>query len=220
MTIDIAETKVARNESRLWLEWTLATTAGMLFGHLLAALIAPIFDLGIARLLLPLLTGILVGVGQWLVIRAYLANSADWILTGGLAFAASYALGLVLIQALAGSIWAAVLGYLLFGAIIGLVQWPVLRREIPNAFPWVLGNIVGWGLGAYLGQLAIGTLYADSPAEPLVSTAVISTITGLVAGAVTGFIFVRIVRRPDQPMPEAAAEEVPVSEPANPQELG
>jgi len=198
MAIDIDERKVARNEFGLWLSWCLATMAGMLLGFVPIALLVSDLDLGLARVLIPLVAGFLVGFLQWLVLRRYLTESTDWILSGGASWAAAYALGLIAVQLLAGSWLGAVLGYLLFGAIIGLVQWPVLRREIPNALSWVIASIFGWALGAYLSQVVLALFSDGSPIDPLVSTAVIVGVTGLVAGAITGLAFVRIVRQPDR----------------------
>jgi hypothetical protein len=198
MAIDIDERKVARNELGLWFEWTLATAAGMLLGFVPVALLVSDLDLGLARVLIPIIAGFFVGFLQWIVLRKYLRGSADWILSGGASWAVAYAFGLIGIQLLAGSFLGAILGYLLFGAIIGAVQWPVLRREIPNAFSWVIASIFGWALGAYLSQLAILIISGGTPLEPVVSTAIIVGVTGLIAGAITGLAFVWMVRQPDR----------------------
>jgi hypothetical protein len=198
MAIDIDERKVARNEFGLWLEWCLATAAGMLLGFVPVALLVSDLDLGLARILIPLIAGFFVGLLQWFVLRRYMTGSTDWILSGGASWAVAYAFGLIGIQLLASSWLGAILGYLLFGAIIGLTQWPVLRREIPNAFSWVVASIFGWAVGAYLSQLAILMFSGGSPLDPLASTAIIVGVTGLVAGAITGLAFVWMVRQPDR----------------------
>jgi hypothetical protein len=198
MALDIDERKVRRNELSLWLSWCLATTAGMLLGFVPVALVISDLDLGLARVLIPLIAGFFVGFLQWLVLRRYLVNSTDWILSGGASWAAAYALGLIVVQLLAGSWIGTIVGYLVFGAIIGLIQWPVLRREIPIALSWISASIFGWALGAYLGRLAIALFSGGSPVDPVVSSAVIVGVTGLVAGAITGLAFVRIVRQPDR----------------------
>jgi hypothetical protein len=99
---------------------------------------------------------------------------------------------------------AAILGYLLFGLSIAALQWPVLRHEIPNALVWVTVSVVGWALGAYLGQLVLSLLVASAAASPLLSTTVTVGITGLVAGAVTGLALVWIGRQPDRQARPAA----------------
>src|SRR6185436_13353911 len=115
----------------------------------------------------------------------------------GVGWALGYALGLLVIQVLNEGVWGVFFGYVLFGLIIAALQWPVLRREIPHVIPWAAASIVGWALGAYLAQF----VSAPTPegALPLVvSTALISGITGLVAGAVTGLALVWIARQPEQ----------------------
>jgi hypothetical protein len=207
MTIDVDEAKVARNEFGLWLGWTLATAIGMLAGFLIAWLLVDETDLGLARVLVPLVAGFSVGFLQWLVLRNYLTYSVDWILTGGAGWAIGYAIGLTLLQFLASSLLSVLIGYLLFGLSIAIFQWPVLRREIPNAIPWVLANILGWALGAYLSQFFLNLVYTGSAINPLLSTGVLSGLTGLIAGAITGLAFVWIVRQPER------AYEIPANKP-------
>jgi hypothetical protein len=198
MTIDIDETKVRRNEFGLWLGWTLATTAGMLFGLLPFMLLVEDLDLWLARILVPLWAGFLVGVFQWLVLKNYLTHSVDWILHGGAGWALGYALGLVVIQIFAENRLGALIGYILFGIIIGLIQWPVLRREIPNVIPWVLASVAGWALGSYASQAVLNAFVSGDQISQALSSAVISAVTGLVAGAITGAVLVWIVRKPER----------------------
>src|ERR671913_316895 len=105
MTLDLDEAKVERNEFGLWLGWTLATAGGMLLGFLLTIPLVNVLDLGFARLIVPILAGILIGYSQWIVLRQYLTStsSSEWFLAGGTAWAAGYALGLLLIQNLSST---------------------------------------------------------------------------------------------------------------------
>ncbi len=198
MSIDIDERKVQRGEFGLWLGWTLATAAGMLLGLLPFVLFLDVLDLWLARILIPLVAGFLVGIFQWLVLSRYMTHSADWVLNGGAGFALGYALGLIAVQALGGSFLGALAGYLLFGLIIGLIQWPALRREIPSALPWVIASVAGWALGAYLSQALLGMVSGGEPVSQALSSAILAGGTGLIAGAVTGLALVFIVRQPDQ----------------------
>src|SRR5512147_836333 len=127
MAIDIDEAKVERNEFGLWLAWTLATTLGMLLGYLPAAFIVGEMDYGIARVVVPLLAGVLIGLAQWLVLRGYVTNSRDWILYHAGGWAVGYAIGLFVVQALSGVPFGGLLGFILFGGIVAVFQWPVLR---------------------------------------------------------------------------------------------
>lgn len=197
MTIDIDEAKVARGGAGLWVGWMLATAAGMALGFIPPLLLAPGVDLWLFRILVPLWAGFLVGLFQWAVLRGYLTHSADWIINGGAGWAVAFSLGLLVIQVLSGSVVGTILGYILFGIIVGMIQWPVLRREIPSAIPWVLASVVGWSLGALISQLVLGAVATGDVPTPLLSTAVSSIVTGLVAGGVTGLALIWITRQPE-----------------------
>ena len=198
MGIDIDEAKVNRNEFGLWLGWTLATAVGMLLGFLPSLLLINVLDLQWSRVIIPLLAGFLIGLTQWAVLRNYLVNSHDWILAGGTSWAVGYAIGLFLINTLSGTALGGLIGFALFGAIVATVQWPILRREIPHISSWIIANMLGWTAGFYLSQVFLTLFFSNVPAiNPVVSTAFISVVTGLVAGAITGLALVWIVRKPE-----------------------
>jgi len=88
-------------------------------------------------------------------------------------------------------------GFMSFGLIVALFQYPVLRREIPHLATWILANVIGWTLGAYLGQLAAGVFFQNVVPTTFTSVLVTVGITGLVAGAITGLALIWIVRQPD-----------------------
>lgn len=198
MTIDIDEAKVNRNEFGLWLGWTLATAVGMLLGFLLSIPLVNLLDLEWARVIVPLFAGFLIGLSQWAVLRNYVVDTTDWILAAGTSWAVGYALGLFLINSLASTALGGLVGYILFGVIVAIMQWPILRREIPHVLPWIIANVLGWTLGFYLSQLALNLFVNDPAIAPVVSTSVISSISGLVAGAITGIALIWIVRQPER----------------------
>src|SRR5574342_370383 len=149
MTIDINETKVANNEIGMWLEWTLATAFGMLLGFLPSIVLVNILDLSLERLIVPLWAGFLLGLAQWVVLRKYVNETSDWVLAAGASWAVGFALGLLIMNGLTGTALDGFLGYILFGIIVAVVQWPVLRREIPHVWMWILATVVGWTAGFY-----------------------------------------------------------------------
>jgi hypothetical protein len=197
MTIDIDEVKVERNEIGLWLGWTLATAGGMLVGFLLAIPLVNVLDLVLAQIAVPVFAGAAIGFAQWIVLRRFLTVGSRWVLGDGTTWVAGYILGLLLVQSLPSSIFIATIGYLFFGAIVALVQWPVLRREIPNVLVWVLASAIGWAAGFWASQAVLPLIFNGGLIEPAVSTTVISVTSGLVAGAITGIALVWIVRRPE-----------------------
>jgi hypothetical protein len=196
MTIDIDEVKVERNELGLWLGWTLATAGGMLLGFLPTILLVDVLNLGLAQIAVPVLAGTVIGFAQWLVLRRYVTASTRWDWTDGISWAAGYILGLLLIQLLPSTVFAVFIGYFLFGVIVALVQWPVLRREIPQVFTWLLASAIAWA-GGYWASQAVLSMFTDPLIEPVVGTAVIAITSGLVAGAITGVALIWIVRRPE-----------------------
>lgn len=198
MSIDIDEAKVERNEVGLWLAWTAATTLGMLIGYLPLALVVGSLDLGLARVIVPIITGILLGLAQWLVLRPYIVHSHDWILNHAAGWVVGFSVGLFIVQLLSKTPLGMLLGFIAFGAIVALFQYPTLRREIPHLSTWILANVIGWTLGAYLSQLAGGVFLHNTAPSALVSVLVSVGITGLVAGAITGLALIWIVRQPDQ----------------------
>jgi len=201
--IDLDEAKVQRNEFGLWLAWTLATALGMLFGFLPSLLLVNVLDLQWARIVVPLLAGFLIGLMQWAVLRNYLTNSSDWILAGGASWAVGFALGLFLINTLASTGFGGWIGYILFGVIVAIVQWPLLRREIPHFWMWIVANVIGWTAGFYFSQVALNLVFNEPAIPPLTSTSFISVTSGLVAGAITGIALVLIVRQPERTSPQA-----------------
>jgi hypothetical protein len=196
MTIDIDEVKVERNELGLWLGWTLATAGGMLLGFLPTILLVNVLDLGLAQIAVPVLAGTVIGFAQWLVLRRFVTASSQWDWTDGISWAAGYILGLLLIQMLPSTVFVVFLGYFLFGVIVALVQWPVLRREIPQAFTWLIASAIAWAVGYWVSQ-AVLSLFTDPLIDPVVGTAVIAITSGLVAGAITGLALIWIVRKPE-----------------------
>jgi hypothetical protein len=198
MTIDINETKVKRNEIGLWLSWTFATAFGMLIGYLSLALLVGSLDLGIARVIVPIISGIFLGLAQWLVLRPYISKSYDWILNHSVGWVVGYTLGLFVVQLLSKTPLGMLVGFISFGLIVALFQYPALRREIPHLATWILANVSGWTLGAYLSLLAAGVLFQNKLPTTFTSVLVTVGITGLVAGGITGLALIWIVRQPDR----------------------
>jgi hypothetical protein len=196
MTIDIDEVKVERNELGLWLGWTLATAGGMLLGFLPTILLVNVLNLGLAQIAVPVLAGTVIGFAQWLVLRRYVTASTQWNWSDGISWAAGYILGLLLVQMLPSTVFVVFIGYFLFGVIVALVQWPVLRREIPHALTWIIASALAWAVGYWVSQ-AVLSLFTDPLIAPAVGTSVIAITSGLVAGAITGIALIWIVRKPE-----------------------
>lgn len=197
MAIDISERKVEQNEWKLWLGWMVMTGLGLLIGFLPSRLLAEIIGLGIARILSPLLAGGLIGMGQWLVLRSFITDCSDWILATGAGWGIGYAAGIFILQLLPTGYWFGLFGIGLFGLIVGLIQWPILRREIPNIVPWIIANVVGWVSGFILSQVFTNLIYNNFEVSEFIISIVILSVNGLISGALIGAVLVWIVRKPD-----------------------
>ncbi len=198
MAIDITESKLKRREVGLWLAWTLATTLGLLIGYLPLAFLIPSLDLGFARVLAPIVSGLFLGLAQWLVLRPYFARSYHWILNHASGWVVGYGLGLLVIQLLSQTSLGMLFGFIFFGVIVALFQYPVLRREVPRLGLWILASVVGWTLGAYLSQLAAGVFFQHALPAAFTGVLVSVGVIGLVAGMITGVALILIVRQPDR----------------------
>jgi hypothetical protein len=119
-----------------------------------------------------------IGLAQWFVLRQefsqawwwVLANIVSWSLLGGSGVGA---LGWVAPRTpyIPLRVVFGVVNGALIGALIGVAQWLVLRKQIERAWRWILPSTVGWAIGLTLGWSVGGVL---------------RTVTGLFLGEVVG----------------------------------
>lgn len=123
-----------------------------------------------------LLIGAVVGLLQWLVLRSLIQGDGWWIPASALGWAGAAGLIAALFQP--GQAVESVIGLaaLLIGIGIGVGQWLVLRRQVYRAWWWIVLSALGWAVGL------MGVLGAS--------------LTGAVAGGVTGFALELLLRHP------------------------
>jgi hypothetical protein len=177
---------------RLGLWWSLATLAGLVLGLviLFAGLGAAINNA--PPFLFGLIIGCTFGLGcaimQWLALRHLV--SAWWIGATFAAWAIFWAINLAGLLGNGSGILGKIIEGLghgaLFGALLGLFQWLVLRHNTRNAQWWIYANILGWSIGAALGDGIKAVLGSEDPIE-FVIVFIVSTI-------VTAIILVRMFR--------------------------
>lgn len=181
--------KRARLGWGFWLLWVLASTVGWysgfyvgIFGTLAVEAILP--NYGGAVLWAGLGAG--VGILQWFVLRWRVSRSGWWVLASILGLAVAAVLGTAVALARGYSImpWSPAVVAGVGGAMAGIMQWFVLRRQVSRAGWWVLASTVGWAV----------SMEATGFLSPNMAMAVV----GL--GAVTGLALVWLLR---QPVPEA-----------------
>lgn len=174
----------------LW--WSLATLGGLILGLIIlfAGLGAAINNFP------PFLFGLVIGctfglscaVMQWIALRRLV--SAWWVLATFAAWAIFWAINLAGFLGTGNGVVGKILEGLghgaLFGVLLGAFQWLVLRSRAANAQQWILANVIGWSLGAALGDGIKAALRSEAPVEFVIGFIVSTTILA--------FTLVRIFR--------------------------
>ena len=86
--------------------------------------------------------GAVIGVFQWLMLRRYIGGSIRWLLAS--------LVGLFLAAQIVGRVrefdadLGLILGVALYGLLAGILQWLVLRRQVPRAGLWVPTSALSW----------------------------------------------------------------------------
>ena len=137
---------------RFWLFWMLAFAAFPIGGLLSNVLVGPVTT-PIRAILAGAITGAVLGLIQWFVLKGGTAIPIGWIL----ATAAGMAVGLGLSVAAFGSeasgnalLWRAVVT----GLCVGVAQWIILRPILPQSATWILVIALGWAVGWFVTRSA------------------------------------------------------------------
>ncbi len=174
-----------------WFWWVLASTVGYAVGNAAGMKVVQAVvgaaeyrakGFVVAIPLLVVMTGAAVGVMQWLILRRQLRRTGWWVLAsivGWVVGTAAATLGILLVglQEFSPVSSSIVIGVVV-GAVAGVMQWLILRRQLRRTGWWVLASTVGWAVGA----AATGAI--GLPA------------VGAVSGAITGIALVRLLRQP------------------------
>ncbi|NJK78970.1 MAG: hypothetical protein HC914_03295 [Chloroflexaceae bacterium] len=197
--------------------WTVATMIGLVLGWVAATMlligwanggITESLSAAIGRYAAAMasyalsgaLLGVLVGVGQWFMLRRRLHEAGWWSVAstfgGAVGGAATIAVNLQLPplqQTLEQMFVPALLTALIGGVAGGLAQWVVLRRQVDGAAAWVGINTAAWVLSValFLGSLLLFNLVLGSTSLPVVGV-VVPLLFGvlfflLLPAAITGY---------------------------------
>jgi hypothetical protein len=160
---------------RLWFLWLMAGAVGWglgvewgALGSLKTLLSSP--NIIVTGYLGVAMGGILAGVLQWLVLRRHVVRAGRWVLAslGAAAVVGVVVFGIGTVNADVG--W--VVGAALYGTVVGVLQWLVLRRQVARARWWVLASTVGWlvggPLGGMVGWVGLGAAYGAITGTALV----------------------------------------------------
>lgn len=146
----------------LWIKQVILMTAFPSLGFTLIDFVAiPFLDRVIKShwlALIPILMflgviTILLGAGQWLLFKPYIARAGQW----GLITAIIYWLGSSIIEGLSFGGWdilpAYAIGFLLLGPVCGIFQWNLLRAQVHRASWWILTQTLIWPLLVFVASV-------------------------------------------------------------------
>ena len=118
---------------------------------------------------------------QWVALRKLV--SAWWIAATFAAWAIFWAVNLAGVLGNGSGVLGKVIEGLghgaLFGALLGFFQWFILRNATPNAQWWIYANILGWSIGAALGDGIKAALGSEDPIEFVVVFIVSTIVTAI-----------------------------------------
>jgi hypothetical protein len=203
-------------ERSMWVKWVAANALGLVAGQIggvstgfvIGGLIAQSAGLEIgtivARAITGGMTGAFLGVTQRIFLQRELELDRRWVWYSIAGWAIAYVAATSFASALytvvgpglsTGVFWA------LIGISVGVAQWRALLDRIPRALLWIPANIAGWLAGPLVASALLVAFFAaqvsaeGAPVADLASAA----ITGLVAGMITGFALIRLLRESPQP---------------------
>jgi hypothetical protein len=127
----------------LWFYWIMATTIGWLAGNIFFSIMPVI------------ISGVAISVLQSVVLYKRIHKSSLWAISSSIGWIAGYILHLIFLSANSGPLLGPIIG-----AVVGLLQWSLLRREVSWAGWWIIISILAWttGLTTMPGLLTSGTL--------------------------------------------------------------
>jgi len=168
----------------LYAGWMLATIFGTGLGWAAGWWVSFRIPGAIATLMIGLLTGLILGGLQWLVLRAYLRRAALWIPLTGIGWGGGFFTGSLIANLLGlGEAWLGLAAGAASGAFTGVLQWLLLRGQVTRAGLWVAASTAGWASGLLYfrpGVTGSGFFY------------------GALGGIVTGLALVWLFQRPEE----------------------
>jgi hypothetical protein len=119
--------------------WTIVTLIGVAIG----LSVVPILNLDFFPLVI---IGLVIGLGQWVLLRRKILYSGWWVLASGVGFAiAGIGDGAIVIESLYTGV--------VYGIVAGIGQWLILRRQVANSTIWIAFCAFGWGVAWVIGLL-------------------------------------------------------------------
>ena len=164
----------------LWILWIFVSILGLSVGltigiNLMGAdwTFRPLFVLvGLT------ISGLLIGLGQWVLLRTRMKQSWRWIPATALSLPLGILIGFLVRNNLIIMSTAA-------GLFAGVLQWIALDRKVESPFRWIVVSVLSWGIGiptallifdAYLWNTDFG--FGNYPNLGILIGSIVGTING------------------------------------------
>lgn len=133
----------------VWLWWVLASAGGGAVGFAAADAVLDFVSAALQRaidideVVIFGLIGAGLGMMQWLVLRNLFSQAGWWIVASTVGGAI---VGMGAASLSSEIELSLIIAYGLSGAILGILQWIVLRRQTSRAWLWILASPLGWAI--------------------------------------------------------------------------
>ena len=187
----------------VWLWWVLAGAgggaAGLAAADALLDFMSAALEQAIAEVVIFGLIGAGLGTMQWLVLRSLFSQAGWWVVASTVG-GAIVGMGAA---SLGGEIeLSLIIACGLSGAILGMLQWIVLRRQTSRAWLWLLASPLGWAIAVpivgFLNRMGQDMALRISETVGLILS---FGLMGAVVGFVSGGVLVWMLRKPNSALP-------------------
>ena len=187
----------------VWLWWVLASAGGGAVGFAAAVALLDLMSAALQRAIDEVvifgLIGAALGTMQWLVLRGLFSRAGWWVVASTVGAAIVGVGAAFLSSKIEASL---IIAYGLSGAILGVLQWIVLRRQTSRAWLWILASPLGWAIAVLTVRFLdrMGQDVAPRMSETM-GLILAFGLMGAVVGFVTGGVLIWMLRKPDSALP-------------------
>lgn len=146
------------------------------------------------------ITGLVMGVAQWLVLRQRVTWAYEWVVATAIGFfipiVALGSIGVIEKSPLSPVAYVA-LAYTGLGTLVGISQWLALRRQVFHAAWWIPSNAAA----CLLGITPAVIVSVSNSSMHLVLQLLIGAMGGMTIGILTGATLVNLLRNTISPSP-------------------
>ncbi len=141
-----------------------------------------------------ILSGIVVGFLQWLVLRRHIVGAGRWVLWTAIGLGIVHAFGDALPDPVAIPV-VSIFG----GVVLGATQWFALRSAFDKVWLWIITTGISWAIGMTIGLTLTDAMgLRDQPWTPQIGATehgLVGLAVGLGYGIATGLLLARTAKR-------------------------